>query len=128
MRKMILTRLLIALMFGVSFVSLGYPVAAVSCPAGSERSSAPTLAECNLPKNSTNLWKTVNNAINVGLGVLGVVAVVMIIIGGTLMMTSYGDATKVAKGKNTIMYGVIGLAVALLAFAIVNFVLKNVFK
>ena len=43
-------------------------------------------------------------------------------------MTSQGDSAKVAKGKNTLIYGVVGLIVALLAFAIVNFVLKSVFS
>ena len=39
-----------------------------------------------------------------------------------------GDAAKVTKAKNTIMYGVVGLVIALLAFAIVNFILNNVFN
>jgi len=56
-------------------------------------------------------------------GIIGVVAVVMIILGGISYATSQGDPGKVKKGKDTILYGVIGLIVALLAFAIVNFVL-----
>ena len=40
--------------------------------------------------------------------------------------TSSGDSAKVKKAKDTIMYGVIGLVIALLAFAIVNFVLSSV--
>jgi hypothetical protein len=56
-------------------------------------------------------------------GIIGVIAVVMIILGGISYATSQGDPGKVKKGKDTILYGVIGLIVALLAFAIVNFVL-----
>lgn len=52
----------------------------------------------------------------------------MIIIGGFNFMTSAGDPGKVKKGKDTILYGIIGLVVALLAFAIVNFVLNGIFK
>ena len=61
--------------------------------------------------------------INTLLIVIGMVAVIMIIMGGISYATSQGDPSKVKKGKDTILYGIIGLVVALLAFAIVNFVL-----
>lgn len=77
---------------------------------------------------TTDLMDTLQVIINVALGVIGFVAVVMIIMGGVQYTTSSGDTAKVTKAKNTIMYGVIGLVVALLAFAIVNFVLTNVFN
>ena len=56
-------------------------------------------------------------------GVLGIVAVIVIIMGAVSYMTSNGDASKVKKGKDTILYGVIGLVIAALAYAIVNFAL-----
>lgn len=65
--------------------------------------------------------------INVIVAVVGFLAVVMIVLGGISFVTSQGDTAKVAKARNTILYGVVGLVVALLAFAIVNFVLSNVF-
>lgn len=74
-----------------------------------------------------DLMGTITVIINVALGVIGLIAVVMIILGGVQYTTSSGDAAKVKKAKDTIMYGIIGLVVALLAFAIVNFVLGNVF-
>ena len=58
-------------------------------------------------------------------GVIGIIAVIMIIIGGVNYTMSQGDSTKVQKAKNTILYGIIGLVVVLLAFAIVNFVLGS---
>lgn len=64
--------------------------------------------------------------LNAIIGVLGVVAVVVIIIGGVTYMTSSGDASKVKKAKDTILYGIIGLIVAALAFAVVNFVISSV--
>ena len=76
---------------------------------------------------STDLMTTLQIIINVALGVIGFVAVVMIIMGGVQYTTSSGDTAKVTKAKNTILYGVIGLVIALLAFAIVNFILSNVF-
>ena len=56
---------------------------------------------------------------------LGIVAVFVIILGGFNMMTSSGDPGKVKKGKDTILWGIIGLVVAILAYAIVRFVLQQ---
>ena len=78
--------------------------------------------------DSRDLMSILNLIINVALGVIGFVAVVMIIMGGVQYTTSSGDAAKVTKAKNTILYGVVGLVIALLAFAIVNFILTNVFN
>ncbi len=77
---------------------------------------------------TTDVMSTLNVIINVALGVIGFVAVVMIIFGGIQYTTSAGDAAKVTKAKNTILYGIVGLVIALLAFAIVNFVLVNIFN
>ena len=49
----------------------------------------------------------------------------MLIWGGIKYATSAGDSNKVTAAKNTILYAVIGLAVAVLAFAIVNFVVSH---
>lgn len=73
--------------------------------------------------NQNNLMEIVSGIINVIVGVVGFVAVVVVILGGVQYTTSAGDAGKVKKAKDTIMYGIIGLVVAILAFAIVNFVL-----
>ena len=74
-----------------------------------------------------NTLKTdVTSIINAVIGVLSIVCVIVIIIGGINYMTSAGDASKVEKGKKTILYGVIGLIICALAFAIVNFVIKTI--
>ena len=74
----------------------------------------------------TALTDNVVNIINAVIAVLGLVAVVVIIVGGILYMTSSGDAGKVKKAKDTILYGVVGLVICVLAFAIVNFVISNI--
>ncbi|MBQ3432910.1 hypothetical protein IJG22_01265 [Candidatus Saccharibacteria bacterium] len=76
--------------------------------------------------NSTSFQGMVINILNGVIGVLGLVCVVVIIIGGINYMTSTGDAGKVKKAKDTILYGIIGLVVCILAFAMVNFVIKNI--
>ena len=78
--------------------------------------------------NTNDLMKTVNQIINIVIGVIGFAAVAMTIYGGVQYTTSAGDPGKVKKAKDTIMYGIVGLVVAILAFAIVNFVLSSLTK
>lgn len=65
----------------------------------------------------------VKNVVNGILYFVGILSVVMLIWGGILYTTSAGDSNKVTTAKNTIMYAVIGLVIAIFAYAIVNFVL-----
>ncbi len=65
--------------------------------------------------------------INFLLVAIGIVSVIMIIIGGFRYTLSNGDENSVRAAKDTILYAVIGLIVAILSFVIVNFVL-GVFK
>ena len=102
----------------------------VKCPDGTTASGG-SLADCTALKNDSNkndLMAQANTIINVVIGVVGFVAVVFIIFGGIQYTTSAGDPGKVKKAKDTILYGIIGLVVAMLAYAIVNFVLSSVFK
>lgn len=63
--------------------------------------------------------------VNILLYIIGAVAVIMLIIGGIRYVTSGGNAASVTAAKNTILYAIIGIIVALLAYAIVNFVLTS---
>ena len=112
-----------------SVLMLTLPVSAVTCPAGTNRqgSSASTLAECDI-ENDNSLIPTILNIIQVTIGVLALVAVIVIIFAGVQYTTSAGDAGKVKKAKDSILYGIIGLVIAILAFAIVNFVLSSLTK
>lgn len=64
------------------------------------------------------------NIINGVMMAVGIVAVIVIIVGGVNYATSQGDPSKVTKGKKILIGGIVGLIIVLLAFAIVNFVLK----
>ena len=101
------------------------------CPEGSIRSSASSPSKCNVPLdesgNEENVWPVINNMINFIVGALGVVTVVVIVMGGITFTTSQGDPQKIKKAKDMILYGIIGLLVAIFAFAIVNYVLNGVF-
>ena len=99
-----------------------------TCP-GQPDKVVSDLTKCNDLKdgaNTNDLMGTVNTIINVIIGVIGFVAVVVIILGGVSYTTSAGDPGKVKKAKDTILYGIVGLVIALLAYAIVNFVLSSI--
>ena len=68
--------------------------------------------------------KIVGQIVNALLYVLGAVAVIVIIIAGILFATSSGDPALITKAKNTLLYAVVGLIVAIMAYAIVNYVIK----
>lgn len=69
--------------------------------------------------------KLMQNVINLLLLVLGMIAVIAIIIGGIRYVTSNGDPGQIKSAKDTILYAVIGLVVAIMAYAIVGFVLAQ---
>ncbi|HXH04806.1 MAG TPA: hypothetical protein VNI82_00045 [Candidatus Nitrosotenuis sp.] len=62
--------------------------------------------------------------INTIIFVIGAVAVIMVVIGGFRYVVSNGDSSSVTSAKNTILYAIVGLIVAMLAYAIVNFVIS----
>ena len=72
-----------------------------------------------------SLGDRIQTVINILLFILGAIAVVMIVIGGIRYSTSNGDSGSIKTAKDTILYAVIGLIVAILAYAIVNFVLQS---
>lgn len=63
--------------------------------------------------------------VNIMLFIVGAVAVIMLIIGGIRYVTSNGAQDQVTAAKNTIMYAIIGIIVAVLAYAIVSFVVTG---
>lgn len=94
---------------------------------GVQPTTSPGKTDINLVGDKqNNLVDSITGIINAVIGVLGIVCVVVMIIGGVNYMTSAGDAGKVKKAKDTILYGLIGLVVCVLAFALVNFVISGI--
>ena len=67
----------------------------------------------------------VEKIINLLLTITSVISVIMIIIGGIRYTVSNGDSNAASSAKNTILYSVIGLVIAIFAYAIVKFVVDN---
>lgn len=70
-----------------------------------------------------SLW---NNILETFTFIIGGISVLVIIIGGIRYITSGGDQAGITAAKNTILYAVIGLIVAMLAYSIVHFVISNI--
>jgi Type IV secretion system pilin len=74
---------------------------------------------------TTPLVDMIGGIVNVIMGLLGVVAVLVILYGGFMWMTAAGNEEKVTKAKKLIIAGIIGLVVIFAAFAIAQFVIGN---
>jgi len=72
-----------------------------------------------------DLVTIVLNLISAALGIIGILAVVMILLGGFRWLLSGGDEEKIAQAKRTIGATIVGLVIILLSWAIVNFVINT---
>jgi len=126
--KQILQNALMALaMLVLPAITLLTPVPAYAA-CGKSAASQEVFAgiDQNTPKAScddSGVAKVVQTAVQILSWVIGVAAIIVIILAGFKYITSGGDAGKVGNAKNTLIYAMIGLAVAVLAQLLVHFVL-----
>lgn len=76
----------------------------------------------------TNLFGqtgTFRTLTNVMLYLIGAISVIMLIVGGLRYVVSGGESTAVQGAKNTILYAIVGIIVAILAYAVVSFVITS---
>jgi len=71
---------------------------------------------------SDGIFQTITNVL---LFIIGAISVIMLIIGGIRYVVSGGDQAAVTSAKNTILYAIVGIVVAILAYALVNFVITS---
>ena len=77
--------------------------------------------QVNIPTISAD--QVLHNGLNITYFLAGIIAVIVIIIGGITYSTSGGDSSALTKAKNMILYAVVGLVIILSAFVITNFVI-----
>jgi len=115
-----------ALMLGLSFAVV--PTAfAGTCdtgdintnPLGGGANCAQGEGTANSLFDQGGVFQTITNIL---LFLIGAIAVIMLIIGGIRYVISGGDQAQVTSAKNTILYAVVGIVVAFLAFAAIQFV------
>jgi hypothetical protein len=68
----------------------------------------------------------IGRVINAILGVIGSLALLMFVYGGITWMTSSGSPEKIKKGRDIIIWSVIGLAVIFFSYALVNLVIFDI--
>ena len=73
---------------------------------------------------TTDIRLIIANVIRVTLGLMGLMAVVIILYGGWLWMSAGGNEEQIAKAKKTLINGAIGLIIILSAYSIVLFVMR----
>ena len=90
--------------------------------------ASPIFAEETLPSpvGDVDVTTIVARAIKLVLGLVGVLALVFFIYGGITWMTSGGNVEQVKKGKNSLVWATLGLAVCFLAYSILTFVIKKI--
>lgn len=96
--------------------------------AGSNLQFTDNPGQCNAAGTdaTTKINNMVHTVVNLLSAIVGIVAVIMIIIGGFRYITSGGNDTSVTAAKNTILYAIIGLVVVALAQIIVRFTLSKI--
>jgi hypothetical protein len=98
---------------------------AANCPSALAGSSINSV--CSTGLHNVGATKSqLNTFLATIFGILGVVAVVLLVVGGIQFMTSGGNSEQTNKARNTILYALIGLAVAVCAELIVAFVLDRI--
>src|SRR3989339_517018 len=83
--------------------------------------------QANTGLGTTDPRIIISQIINIILGFLGIVAVVIILYGGWLWMTSQGDANQIEKAKKILISAIIGLVIIMSAFGIAQFVLNRLY-
>lgn len=72
------------------------------------------------PLGETDVRVLFGRVISAALSVVGSFALLMVVYGGILWMTSRGDTKMIQKGKDTLTWAVLGLAIIFASYAIVN--------
>lgn len=118
--KLLAATLAVALFGSLVFA----PVASVGAldPLGNICVDNPNSEVCKSKDDSAT--DIIGVVINTLLFIVGTLSVIMIIVGGIFYATSAGDSSKVTKAKNTLTYAIVGLVVAFLAYAIINWVVQ----
>jgi hypothetical protein len=133
MRRLLLQLSVLAALFMPVMVPAA---AAAACPDANSASTSKQqvlvgVGETDSDCNGDAVPDLLHSIVNIISLLVGAIAIIMIIVSGFKYITSGGDSAKVSSAKNTLIYAMIGLAVAVLAQLIVNVVFtqsKNVIK
>lgn len=86
----------------------------------------PGCATSNGGDPGTSIQGALDAGLNIISYVVGVAAVIALVLGGLRFITASGDPQNIAAARSTVIYAIVGIVVALVAQAIVRFVLTNI--
>jgi hypothetical protein len=118
-------KILFSILFGLMIISPLLFADNVLAACNSATSTTGCIDSSSLPQSSllTNPGSsTISTILALVFSIIGAIAVIIIVLAGFTYITSKGEPEKTAKAKDTILYAVIGLIVAILATTIVGFV------
>lgn len=118
-------RILLNMMVAFSFVLplMASSGVALACPSGSAGQVLQGIGETGSGCDSSGVSTVIGDVVSLLSIFVGVLAIIMIIVAGTKYISSGGDSNKVTNAKSTLIYALIGVAVAALAQFLVHFVL-----
>jgi hypothetical protein len=122
MGKTKLVALAIGALVSITALAPSAPVA-LAAPADQAQTGVNEIGGNETGSNGS-LLTIIHTIINVLLFLTGALAVIMLIYGGIQYVISRGDSAAVTSAKNTILYAVVGLIVAMVAYAVVNFIVS----
>ena len=118
-------------LFAATFIALQMVMAPALIATPASAAPIDVLDKCNRESrvcqgtNPNSLNGIIRSIINLLLTIIGIIAVIMIVVGGIRYTTSAGDAGQTKSARDTIIYAIVGLVIAIMSFAIVNFVLSK---
>jgi len=75
-----------------------------------------------------NLPKSVSSLYSIGVSIVGGVALIYIIMGGYIILTSRGNPIALERGRTYIFYAIVGLLLALFGFLFIQIIVFNIFR
>ena len=113
----------------VAFALFAIGVPAVSASSSTFADAKTSVCEgiggCDPATDEPTIDGTIATVIDILSLVVGVVAVIMIVVGGLKYVTSQGDSSGTASAKNTIIYALVGLVIVALAQVLVRLVVNR---
>lgn len=127
--KRIITNLIVALALallpGVVLAGSAYADSGCGNPSDAKSQVLNGIGQTGGKCDSTGVNNAISAVVNILSFIVGAVAIIVVILSGFKYITSGGDSGKVSNAKNTLIYALVGVAVAALAQLLVHFVLNQ---
>ena len=118
--KLLFSIVVLAMFFAVFVPQVGAQNAADVC-----QGVAAAGGGCSEASGGTTVNEVIGLVVNILSTLVGIVAVIMIILGGYKYITSSGDSSNIQSAKNTILFAIVGLIIVAMAQVITGFVLEK---